>query len=146
MFIILKRLHDIRAYMYVGHAKNKLCFVNNTLVMPSDEQQMTVWKRCSDMVISWILNTLTQDISDSVLYAQTAKALWNELNARYGQANGAKFYKLQKNLCQITHGNNDIPTYFAKMKSNWDELNATNTLPSCTCGEAHAFAKRYASS
>lgn len=28
------------------------------------------------------------------------------------------------------------------MKSNWDELNATNTIPSYTCGAAHLFAKR----
>ncbi|XP_076911116.1 uncharacterized protein LOC143568984 [Bidens hawaiensis] len=100
-------------------AINKLCFVNNTLVMPGDEHHLAVWKRCNDMVISWIRNTLTQDIIDSVLYAETAKALWNELNARYGQANGAKFYQFQNNLCQITQGNNDISTYFAKMKSNW---------------------------
>ncbi|XP_076932815.1 uncharacterized protein LOC143598494 [Bidens hawaiensis] len=110
--------------------------------MPSEEQQMIVWKRCNDMVISWILNIITRDISDNVLYAKTAQVLWNELNAHYGQANGAKFYQLQKNLCQITQRNNDIPTYSAKMKSKWDELNVINTLPLCTCGAAHAFAKR----
>ncbi|XP_076955974.1 uncharacterized protein LOC143630989 [Bidens hawaiensis] len=94
------------------------------------------------MVITWILNTLTRDISDSVLYAETAQSLWNELNSRFGQANGAMFYLLQKNLCQITRGSKDISTYFAKMKSNWDELNAINTITSCTCGAAYFFAKR----
>ncbi|XP_076913228.1 uncharacterized protein LOC143571773 [Bidens hawaiensis] len=94
------------------------------------------------MVISWILNTLTRDISDSVLYAETAQILWNELNSCYGQANGAKFYQLQNNLCQITQGSTDIATYFTKMKSIWDELNAINTIPSCTCGSAYSFAKR----
>ncbi|XP_076950636.1 uncharacterized protein LOC143623673 [Bidens hawaiensis] len=103
-----------RAMTIASLANNKLCFVNNTLVMPSDEQQMVLWKRCNDMVISWILNTLTRDIRDNVLYAETAKALWNELNARYGQANGAKLYLLQKNFCQITQGNNDIPTYLQR--------------------------------
>ncbi|XP_076911873.1 uncharacterized protein LOC143569974 [Bidens hawaiensis] len=94
------------------------------------------------MVISWILNTLNHDIRDSVLYAETAQNLWNELNFRYGQASGARVYQLQKNLCQISQGSSDIATYFAKMKSNWDELNATNLIPSCTCGAAHAFARR----
>ncbi|XP_076942039.1 uncharacterized protein LOC143611775 [Bidens hawaiensis] len=94
------------------------------------------------MVISWILNTLTRDISYSVLYAETAQILWNDLNSRYGKENGAKFYQLQKNLCQIIQGSSDIAAYFTKMKSNWDELNANNTIPSCKCGAAHWFAKR----
>ncbi|XP_076943273.1 uncharacterized protein LOC143613465 [Bidens hawaiensis] len=118
-------------------AKNKLGFINNTLTMPENEQQLAIWQRCNDMVISWILKTLTGDISSSVLYAENAQILWNELNSRYGQANGAKFCQLQKNLCQMTQGSSDIATYLAKMKSNWDELNAINTIPSCTCGAAY---------
>ncbi|XP_076943097.1 uncharacterized protein LOC143613208 [Bidens hawaiensis] len=123
-------------------AKNKLGFINNTLTMLNNEQQMAIWQRCNDMVISWILNTLTHDISDSVIYAETAQILWNKLNFRYGQANGTKFSQLQNNLCQITQGSSDIATYFSKMKSNWDELIAINTIPSCNFGAAHSFVNR----
>ncbi|XP_076902973.1 uncharacterized protein LOC143557895 [Bidens hawaiensis] len=91
------------------------------------------------MVISWILNTLTRVISDSC--AKTAQILWNELNTRYGQSNDAKFYQLQKNLCQITQGSSDIAIYFTKMKSNWDELNDINTIPSYTCRATQLFAR-----
>ncbi|XP_076889166.1 uncharacterized protein LOC143539853 [Bidens hawaiensis] len=94
------------------------------------------------MVISWILNTLNHDIRDSVLYAETAQTLWNELNSRYEQAINARIYQFQKNICQISQGSSDIATYFAKMKSYWDELNAVNSIPSCTCEAAHEFAKR----
>ncbi|XP_076895995.1 uncharacterized protein LOC143548796 [Bidens hawaiensis] len=103
-----------RAMTIALSAKNKLGFINNTLTMSDNEQQLA-----NDMMISWILSTLTGDI-----------------------ANGAKIYQLQKNLCQITQGSSDIANYFAKMKSNWDELNAINTIPSCTCGATHFFAKR----
>ncbi|XP_076933105.1 uncharacterized protein LOC143598896, partial [Bidens hawaiensis] len=65
-------------------------------------------------------NTLNHDIRDIVLYAETTQILWNELNSRYGQANGTKIYQLKKNLCQITQGSSDIAAYFAKMKSNSD--------------------------
>ncbi|XP_076895197.1 uncharacterized protein LOC143547726 [Bidens hawaiensis] len=83
-----------KAMMIVLSARNKLGFINNTLTMPNYEQHMAVWNRCNDMVISRILNTLSRDISDSILYSETAKILWNELNSRYGQENGAKFYQL----------------------------------------------------
>ncbi|XP_076895426.1 uncharacterized protein LOC143548042 [Bidens hawaiensis] len=129
-----------RAITIALSTKNKLGFINNNVIMPANESHLAFWRSCNDLVISWILNTLTHDIRDSVLYDETAQILLNELNSRYGQANGAKIYQLQKNFCQITQGSSD--TYFAKMKSNWDELNAINTIPSCTCGVAHAFAKR----
>ncbi|XP_076939480.1 uncharacterized protein LOC143608294 [Bidens hawaiensis] len=123
-------------------AKNKFGFINNTVPMPANQAHLALWQRCNDMVISWILNTLNHNIRDSVLYAETAQTLWNELKSRYGQPSGARVYQLQKNLCQISQGSSDIVTYFAKMKSYRDELNAVNSIPSCTCGAAHAFAKR----
>ncbi|XP_076935356.1 uncharacterized protein LOC143601982 [Bidens hawaiensis] len=130
-----------RAMTIALSAKNNIGFINNTVTMPTTQPYLSNWQRCNDMVISWILNTLNHDICDSVLYAETAQSLWNELNSRYGQANGARVYQLHKNLCQISQGNSDIATYFSKMKSNWDELNIVNSIPSCTCGAAHTFAK-----
>ncbi|XP_076959918.1 uncharacterized protein LOC143636131 [Bidens hawaiensis] len=94
------------------------------------------------MVISWILNTLSRDISESALYVDTANALWNELNQRFGQASGEKMYQLKKSLCEISQGSKDIATYFTKMKSVWDELSALDSLHVCSCGSSHLFAKR----
>ncbi|XP_076908854.1 uncharacterized protein LOC143565905 [Bidens hawaiensis] len=117
-------------------AKNKLDFVKNGVIRATDVSQLSLWERCNNMVISWIFNTLSREIAESVLYTESAYQLWQELNDRYGQANGAKLYQLQKNLCQITQGNSDIATYFAKVKTNWDELTSLNLIPSCTCGAA----------
>ncbi|XP_076957007.1 uncharacterized protein LOC143632347 [Bidens hawaiensis] len=123
-------------------AKNKLVFVNGDFVIPTDSSQVALWKRCNDMVISWILNTLSQEISASVLYVESAQHLWLELIHRYGQINGAKFYQLQKNIFETVQGNCDVATYFTKLKTNWDELSTLNLIPSCTCGTAHLIAKR----
>ncbi|XP_076918297.1 uncharacterized protein LOC143578693 [Bidens hawaiensis] len=123
-------------------ARNKLTFVNGDFVLPADSSQITMWKRCNDMVISWILNTLSPEISASVLYVESAQQLWLELTDRYGQINGAKLYQLQKNISEIVQGNCDIATYFTKLKTNWDELSALNLIPSCTCGTAYLIIKR----
>ncbi|XP_076913187.1 uncharacterized protein LOC143571724 [Bidens hawaiensis] len=109
-----------RAISIALSAKNKLCFINGEIQIPTDPIQHQVWQRCNDMVISCLLNALSKDISDSVLYAQTAQQIWQELNDRYGKPNGAKMYQLQKSLCDISQGNNDIATYFTKLKCIWD--------------------------
>ncbi|XP_076917422.1 uncharacterized protein LOC143577487 [Bidens hawaiensis] len=107
-------------------AKNKLSFVNGISITPTNPSFLAQWQRCNDTVISWILNTLSGDISASVLYTETAHNLWVELNDRYGQVNGS----------------GDIATYFTKIKAIWDELNALNSIPPCSCGVSHLLAKR----
>ncbi|KAJ0581298.1 putative retrotransposon Copia-like protein [Helianthus annuus] len=131
-----------RAMTIALSAKNKLSFVNGVSTRPNDPFLVPQWQRCNDMVISWILNTLSRGISDSVLYTETAYKLWNELNDRYGQVNGAKLYQLQKSICEISQGSNDTATYFTKIKAIWDELSALNSLPNWSCGVSHVFAKR----
>ena len=46
------------------------------------------------MVISWILNSLTKEIADSVEYVNNSSELWKELEDRYDQTNGAKLYQI----------------------------------------------------
>lgn len=47
------------------------------------------------MVISWILNALSKDIGDSVIYSKTANELWDSLEQRFGRSKGAKLYHLR---------------------------------------------------
>lgn len=123
-------------------AKNKIGFVNGCVEKPSkDSPDLRCWERCNDMVISWILNALVKDISDSVLYNSTAKEIWTELEQRFSQSNGAHLFQLQRDLSQITQGNFDIATYFTKVKRLCDELNAIDVLPVCTCGLYRLFSR-----
>ncbi|XP_070054020.1 uncharacterized protein [Nicotiana tomentosiformis] len=57
-------------------AKKKIDFINGAcqspnLKSPYHEQ----WRCLNDMVISWILNALSKDIADNVIYYKTAKEL-----------------------------------------------------------------------
>ncbi|XP_019242444.1 PREDICTED: uncharacterized protein LOC109222552 [Nicotiana attenuata] len=85
------------------------------------------------MVISWILNALSKDIADTVIYSKTAKELWDSLELRFGRSNGAKLYHLQKELSGLVQGNSDIAGYFTKLKRLWDELDALNVIICCSC-------------
>lgn len=69
------------------------------------------------MVTSWILNSLSKEISDSMEYVNELIELWRELEDRYDQTNGAKLYKIQKEINDLTQGNLDITAYYTKMKN-----------------------------
>ncbi|KAH9666221.1 protein kinase domain-containing protein [Citrus sinensis] len=64
-------------------AKNKLGFVDGTISKPDeDEDDGGRWQRCNDLVGSWVLNSISNELAGSVLYAQSAReALWDELNS-----------------------------------------------------------------
>ncbi|XP_075088407.1 uncharacterized protein LOC142170406 [Nicotiana tabacum] len=97
-----------RAVVIALSAKNKLGFIDGSLVVPAAD-------------------------SGSVLYSQSAKDLWSDLEDRFSQINGANLFQLQKELSVVVQGSSSVSTYFTKMKSLWDELDALNTFSACVC-------------
>ncbi|XP_019244321.1 PREDICTED: uncharacterized protein LOC109224189 [Nicotiana attenuata] len=115
-------------------AKKKLGFINGACKTPVlDSTDFEQWSCVNDMVTSWILNALSKDIADSVIYSKTAKELWDSLEQRFGKSNGAKHFHMQKELSGLTQGNADIAGYFTKLKRLWDELDALNVIITCSC-------------
>ena len=79
-----------RAMIMVLIAKNKLVFVNGMLHPPSPSDLLfTVWSRCDSMVSSWILNGVSKEIADSLLYIDSALAIWSDICERFQQGNGS---------------------------------------------------------
>ncbi|XP_075091730.1 uncharacterized protein LOC142171909 [Nicotiana tabacum] len=123
-----------RAIVIVLSAKNKLSFIEGTyFVRDASSTDFKQWNRCNDMVISWLLNSLSNDIAESILYSKTANDIWKELEVRFGQCNGAQLYQLQKELSDLVHDTSDVAGYYTKVKRIWDELDTLNTCVHCTC-------------
>ena len=112
-----------RGMLVALSTKGKLFFIDGSLEKPAaTSPNLKKWIKCNDMVMAWILNVVTKDIGDSIIYAKSARDMRIQLEERYGQANGAKFYQVQRQICTISQGANDIATYFTKIKTLWDEI------------------------
>lgn len=104
-------------------AKNKVGFIDGTHKEPTSiSPDFKLWNRRNDMVLSWMLNSLSKEIADSVIYSKTTKDLWKELEDKFGQSNETQIYHLQKELSDLVQGPNDIAGYFTKIKSLWMSL------------------------
>ncbi|XP_075101967.1 uncharacterized protein LOC142177383 [Nicotiana tabacum] len=87
-------------------AKDKLGFIDGTISIPDESPGLqSAWSRGNDMVISWLLNSLSNEIVESVLYSHSAKDLWNDLEDKFGKTNGAKLFQLQKELSVVVQEN-----------------------------------------
>jgi len=71
-------------------AKNKLSFVNGTLPKPSNlyDSQGLAWTHCNNMVLSWLLNSVSTEIANNIIYIDDAFEIWNDLQDRFSQYNG----------------------------------------------------------
>lgn len=114
--------------------RNKLDVINGTIAKPDPRSvDLPQWKRCNSTLISWILHSVGPEISESIIYCSIAQEIWEELEARYGQANRAQIYQLQKEIGTTVQGSQSVYVYFSKIKSIWDEYTSVVKLPPCTC-------------
>ena len=105
-------------------AKNKLSFVNGTLPKPSNlhDSQGLTWTRCNNMMLSWILNSVSTEIANNIIYIDDASKIWTDLQNRFSQHSGPQIFQLHKSISCLSQENNYVSSYFTSMKGLWDEL------------------------
>ncbi|KZV18776.1 hypothetical protein F511_15014 [Dorcoceras hygrometricum] len=116
-------------------AKNKLPFIDGSQLRPKpDDLLYEAWVRCNSMVISWILNSVSREIADSLLYISTAYEIWNDLKERFCQSNAPRVFQIKRLLAELHQGAMDINSYYTKMRTLWDELKDFQPVSVCRCG------------
>ncbi|KAF7836927.1 Cysteine-rich RLK (receptor-like protein kinase) 8 [Senna tora] len=114
-------------------AKDKMGFIDGTLLAPTDAAEYRRWKRVDSMVKAWIGNSISKEIADTLVCCISAKKLWDELEKRYGRRCGPLLYKIQRELSSLQQGTDPVATYYGKLHRGWDELDRLVPLPVCSC-------------
>ncbi|XP_075521400.1 uncharacterized protein LOC142554622 [Primulina tabacum] len=124
-----------RAMIMALTAKNKLGFVDRTIVQPPpDDLLYGAWLCCNSMVISWILNSVSRDIADSLMYISTASEMWIDLRNRFLQSNAPRIFQIKKLLADLHQGSMNISAYYTRLRTLWDELKDFQPVSPCHCG------------
>ena len=111
-------------------SKNKLGFIDGSIPEPmADEKFYSAWKRCNDLMISWILFNLDPTIAKSVLYLPTAKEIWDDLEERYGYVSAPQLYSLQQQVSEFVQGSKSVAEFFTEIKGIWDKISEACPLP-----------------
>ena len=125
-----------RAMVISLNAKSKLGFVDGTLKAPFTEDKLeeyTTWKKCNDIVLSGIFNSLTTDIVYSVTFYDIAHKVWKDLQNRFSQIHAPKIFQIERDIACLTQDQMTVATYYTRLKKLWDELGSySNAI--CTCG------------
>ncbi|KAL9230523.1 hypothetical protein vseg_005862 [Gypsophila vaccaria] len=86
--------------------KRKLGYVTGQVTKPTtDTTKQEAWESSNHLVISWILQNVSERIKLVVMYGDTAKEIWDVLEKRYTVANRAKKFKLSRETYEIDQNN-----------------------------------------
>ncbi|XP_025609784.1 uncharacterized protein LOC127747692 [Arachis duranensis] len=96
-----------RAMKKALNAKRKLGFVTGTVPRPDpalDPEQFETWQCINDVVSTWILNSVSKEIASSLVYADSAEELWNDLTERFQHGNGPRNFEIKRELMNLRQG------------------------------------------
>ncbi|KAF5459477.1 hypothetical protein F2P56_023418, partial [Juglans regia] len=105
------------------NAKNKLVFVDGTLPPPdptsTDYKQ---WNQTKDMVLTWLLNSISPSLANSLEFHTDPREVWLDLQSRFCHGNNARIYHLKRELSSLQQHTQSIHDYYNQIRQIWDEL------------------------
>ncbi|KAG4989520.1 hypothetical protein JHK82_031844 [Glycine max] len=65
-------------------AKNKVKFVNGSISkLAATRALFSAWKICNNMVVSWLVHSVSTSIRQIILWMDNVVDIWKDLKARY---------------------------------------------------------------
>ncbi|KAG7571875.1 Reverse transcriptase RNA-dependent DNA polymerase [Arabidopsis suecica] len=123
------------------NVRNKLGFIDGTISKPAqDHRDFGAWSRCNDTVSTWLMNSVSKKIGQSLLFIPTAEGIWKNLLSRFKQDDAPRVYDIEQRLSKIEQGSMDICAYYTELQTLWEEHKNYVDLPVCTCGRCECDA------
>ncbi|GKE02074.1 putative RNA-directed DNA polymerase, partial [Tanacetum coccineum] len=85
------------------------------------------------MVLTWIMNVVSQDVYMGLVYSENVAVVWKELSETYDKVDGSIVYNLLQKINIVKQGGSSVVDYYHRLNSLWREFDALTKLPKCTC-------------
>ncbi|KAF5461549.1 hypothetical protein F2P56_017636 [Juglans regia] len=124
-----------RSFTLALSVKNKLGFLDGSITTPAGTSTLYgPWVRCNNIILSWIIHSISQEIASNVCFIGDAKKVWDKLKDRFAQPDNARIYQLQHQLGTIMQGTQSVNEYFTQLNAVWEEIHNYRPSPNCSCG------------
>nr|KYP44810.1 hypothetical protein KK1_033671 [Cajanus cajan] len=115
-------------------AKNKIEFFDeNAPQPPKSDVTYFAWCRCNNMVVSWLVHSVSPSIRQGILWMDKTNEIWNDLKSRYSQGDILCILDLQYEAFSLQQGDLFITKLLTKLRIIWDELENFRPDPACSC-------------
>ncbi|XP_071699236.1 uncharacterized protein [Rutidosis leptorrhynchoides] len=127
-----------RSMLLALGTKNKLGFINGSLQRhATDVTLQNQWDRCNNVVLSWILRSISDELYSGQIFSTNATHVWNELKETYDKIDGSIIYNLHHKMNSIKQNDSSLSDYYHNPNSLWKQYDCMIDGPTCTCGVAY---------
>ncbi|MCI69256.1 flavonol sulfotransferase-like protein, partial [Trifolium medium] len=74
------------------------------------------------LVHSWIMNSVSDSIAQSIVFMENAIDVWNDLKERFSQADLIRIAELQQELHALKQDSRTVTEFYSDLKLIWEEL------------------------
>ncbi|PNX92373.1 retrovirus-related Pol polyprotein from transposon TNT 1-94, partial [Trifolium pratense] len=85
------------------------------------------------LVHSWIINSVSESIAQTLVFHENAIDAWEDLQERFAKADRIRIVSLRSAIHSLKQGNRSVLDYYTDMRALWEELNSHRPMPNCTC-------------
>ncbi|CAN1263654.1 Retrovirus-related Pol polyprotein from transposon RE1 [Linum perenne] len=113
--------------------KNKIGFVDGSRSPPdSSDSTYSAWERANMLVLGWLNKAMAPEIAQSVLWLDSARDVWVDLEERFSRSSLVRINDLHDQISNFRQGSLSVSAYYTRFKLLWDEYMMFRPLP-CTC-------------
>ncbi|KAI9194566.1 hypothetical protein LWI28_007174 [Acer negundo] len=95
------------------------------------------------MVMSWLWNSMTPEVSDTCMFMETAKNIWDTCMQTYSRVrDAAQIYDIKTRVLATKQGNRSITEYSSILQHLWQELDHYQCIK-MKCSDDAAVLKRF---
>ncbi|KAE8728536.1 hypothetical protein F3Y22_tig00004258pilonHSYRG00055 [Hibiscus syriacus] len=86
-----------------------------------------------DETLSWILNSISKELSAGIVFASSVALVWRYLKERFDKVDGCRVYFLYREIATLYQGELTVSSYFTRLKLLWDEYHTLIPFTTCEC-------------
>ncbi|XP_050876111.1 uncharacterized protein LOC127079786 [Lathyrus oleraceus] len=111
--------------------KMKIEFIEGSFPVPADsfDPSLCAWNRYNMLVHSWIMNSVSDSISQSIVFMENALDVWKDLKERFSQGDLIRISELQQEIYNLNKETKSVTDFFSDFKILWEELDLYLPLP-----------------
>jgi len=104
--------------------RSKLGYINGHITpLDSSSQAYEAWQCKDQLVLSWLLNSMKNQIAEIFSYSESSLALWKAVKEMYGNQNNiARIFQINRNLANLQQDGKTYVQLLETLKGMWSEL------------------------
>ncbi|XP_073279534.1 uncharacterized protein [Primulina huaijiensis] len=91
--------------------------------LSEDDPMYATWDAENSMVMTWLVNSMEEEIGANYMCFPTAYELWENINQMYSDlGNQSQIFELTLKLGELRQGEETVTKYFNSLKRIWQDL------------------------